>query len=349
MRLIAYFSLFFHIVTVSGQAQNQDLTRLAKAKAITEVDIMSVNNRIVVKATAGPYDLHLVLDTGATKTALFQSEDMTYSELETAGKAEIMFPALDEKVTGTRLAPFDIKIGTMTYRPQKPLMILKRPPIGDRLNFAFDGVLGQDFFMHYVVEVDPHDEVMRVYARDTDLSDNYPVQLNLRLHGTTPYIDFYHPLPWERSHIRLRDPTTRKSMLLDTGYPGVMVVWNAAHFKKIVSDKRAKELRDSNTGIFTRSTLRLGKVKFHNIPIFLAPRVPAQASERDGIIGSNLIHRFKYAIDFQGERVLLDRGNYRLKYIDGAFYVPNNEDYIYKIFSAYDKRGNVSVAGTRPE
>jgi hypothetical protein len=297
----------------------------AQSFFLTEVPISTNNNRNVVMVEVAGEALHFVLDTGATRTALFQSEDLEFDHLPKVGSSQIIFPALDEKVTGSVLAPFDIDFGDYSYRPERPLLIHKRPPVGDRLNFAFDGVLGQDFFAAHVVEISPDTQKMKLHSNGKEFPSTFAAKIDLVLKDGAPYIEYSAKMPWEHT-------SRKKSMMLDTGYPGLMVFWSDKHFLRAAGKKRAEALRASNTGIFTRATFKVGTVRYIHGPIFLAPNVPMQAQERDGIIGSNILNSHHHAFDLTGGKLYLGRRKMRYSRIDGAFYVPNNEEYIFKRF-----------------
>lgn len=317
-------SLSVHILALSAVTASPK-AKAAESRWLTEVSLRVVNNRSVLVAEANGHELHLVLDTGATKTALFQSDDNVFSDFTVVGRSEILFPALDEKVGGKKLAPFDIKIGTVTFTPTQPLLVSSRPPIGDRLNFRFDGVLGQDFFHQFVVEIEPDANKLRLYPLTAELADAYKSELKLTFKRQAAHIELYTKMPWE-------DRRQLKSMLLDTGYPGFMVFWSERHFEAAVGRREANNLRRDNTGIFTRASFRVGKVRFNQAPVFLAPHMPAQATKRDGIIGSNLLVSQKHAIDFNSGRLYLSSRSFEAAHINADFYVPNAENFIYKRF-----------------
>lgn len=306
------------------------LSTAATANAVTplaELPVKLVNNRIVISVPVAHYTLNLVLDTGATKTALFQSIDNDFTDLPRAGRANIVFPALDEMVEGDRLASQPLKFGVYTYRPPSILLIRKRPPIGDRLNFRFDGVLGQDFLTAHIVAFDSKRQTIRIYAPEANLESEYVTDMPLFLKGTSPHVRFRHKLPWERNG-------SVKELLLDTGFPGIMVIWNKRHFALAVGPRNVPQYQQENKGIVTRATFRINKVRFMGAPIFVAPKSPQQAQERDGLLGANVLTQFDFAIDFSRKKLFL--GGARVEYgsADGEFYVPNNETVEFKKFEA---------------
>ena len=311
-------------ITVSGPS---DAKEAPVPLAILPIE--RVHNRTVVTILVDHYRLHMALDTGATSTALFQSEEYEFSDLKETGKAQILFPALDVSVPGSRLVPIDIKFGDHTFRPDGLLLIHKRPPIGDRLNFKFDGILGQDFFSQYVVELDPSELIMRLYAKGTNLKSSFVTSIKLYMKGTSPHIKFRNKLPWEKT-------ASTKDLLLDTGFPGMMIIWNDFHFRKAAGASNVEKFREENKGIFTRATFNIAKLRFVAAPIFIGATIPKQARERDGLIGANVLNQFRHAFDFGNKQLLLDSANTKSNTIDGHFYVPNNETYVYKRFKNQD-------------
>ena len=325
-----FFFLLLLLPTVAQAANEAERTASReKTVPLAVLPTEMVNNRTVVHLPIANYFLHMVFDTGASNTALFQSRDFAFDDLEKVGPAKILFPALNEAVEGSRLAPIPIQFGDHTYTPKKLLLIHKRPPVGDRLNFKFDGVLGQDFFSNYVVEFDPKAHVVRLYTAGTNLRRNYFTRLRLHMKQSAPHIVFNTQLPWEKR-------SSFKKLLLDTGFPGLMVIWNARHFSMAVGQSNIKAYQKENRGVFTRATFKLGKLKFMRAPIFIASNVPQQAQKRDGLIGANILNQFNHVIDFGNKQLLLDAGRFQFDRIDGHFYVPNNESFIYKNFQNFE-------------
>jgi len=334
-RFVIFLALFIASVVVSP-SRSLGASK-SSPEPLAEIPIEIVNNRTVVHVPVADYFLHMVLDTGASKTALFQSDDFTFDDLEKNGRAKILFPALDETITGSRLMPIDIMFGEHTYRPQSILLIHKRPPVGDRLNFKFDGVLGQDFFAAYVVEMDSRNRLLRLYARGTDLSGaNNFTKIKLHLKGGSPHIKFTNKFPWERAR-------SEKELLLDTGYPGLIVLWNDRQFRLAAGRSNVEDYRTENKGIFARATFKISRLRFLGAPIFLGANIPKQVQERDGLIGAHVLNQFHFVIDFGSKQLLLDRSHVRFDRIDGSFYVPNNETFVYKKFAEFEASSKLKI------
>lgn len=293
---------------------------------LAELPYDLVNNRVQLTLVVEERTVRFLLDTGASRTVLFQSEDNDFGDLPQIGMTDVAFPALDEIVSGITLSPVDIEMESYIFTPKQPLLILQRSPVGDRLSLKFDGILGQDFYQQHVVEVDPRTRQLRIYAPGTKVKKTFRTRLNLHMKGNAPHIRFMSKLPWERN-------PKAKELLLDTGYPGSMVIWAPRHFRQAAGIGKADDLKRSNTGIFTRATFDIGNLRFIEAPIFIAATEPVQASKRDGLLGSNVLSQFHHVIDFEAKKLLLSVVGIHKSGVDGAFYLPNNEDYIIRNFS----------------
>ena len=302
----------------------------ATATPLAELPIHIIDNRVVVEASIEQYSLQLVLDTGASTTAIFESEKQAFPDLQAYGTAHILFPGLDQTIAGSRLIPVPIRFEGHSYLPEKLVRIERRTPVGNRLNFRFDGVLGQDFFGEYVVEIDPEKLLLRLYSKGTNLSTYFRTKVAMHMKGTAPHIRVNSRMPWEQSKT-----IVTKTLLLDTGYSGVMVIWSKKHFKWANNQAGQKIAEGKKTGIFTQGPVNFGKVLVLDAPIFLTPNVPKQAVKRDGLFGAMVLVQFHHVIDFSSRLLLLKHKPSTNREIESTFYAPNNEDFIHKNFPRY--------------
>lgn len=327
MRVIAK-----HIVTIVAlillalSSTTLAATDKGKPTPVTVLPIQIVDNRIQLSVLIEQYTLKFALDTGATRTVIFQSDRYSFADLPSVSEAKVAFPALDEVVTGINLAPLRIELGEHSFTPERPILIKQRPPIGERLSFNFDGILGQDFFKSFVVEIDPKSKTLSLYPVDTILKPYYPTIIPLYMKDNAPHIRFRTRLPWEKRH-------GLKELLLDTGYPGAMVIWNRRQFIDAAGTSRIDNYINENKGIVTLGSFRIGGLQFQNVPLFVAAEVPEQAHERDGLLGSNVLIQFKHVINFSTRRLLLTSGRLYNHPVDGTFYTPNNESYVVKDYT----------------
>ena len=317
-------TIFILLIAAFGTSQLQSTP--PPPAPLIELPISIVDNRVQLTLQVEHYKLKFALDTGATRTVIFQSDKYDFKDLPSVSEAKVSFPALDEFVQGKNLAPIDIQLGTETFTPKHPILIQQRPPIGERLSFNFDGILGQDFFGQYVVEIDPKADLLRLYTPGVSLKPHYRTAIQLHMKDSAPHIRFRTRLPWEKHN-------SLKELLLDTGYPGAMVIWNRSQFIDAAGTSKIDNYLNENKGIVTLGSFRIGRLRFQDVPLFVASKVPTQAQERDGLLGSNVLIQFKHVIDFSSRQLLLQSGRLHRHPIDNTFYTPNNENYVVKDYT----------------
>ena len=149
------------------------------------------------------------------------------------------------------------------------------------------------------------------------------------MEGHTPHIRFFSHMPWEPR-------PTSKAMLLDTGYPGSMVLWSNKHYRQALRNGQTIRKHEDSAGIVSHIKLKFGDLDFENIPVFIAKSVPNQSLKRDGLIGASLLAQYRHVIDFAQAQLhmspILGSGGNPLQIIDGLIYTPNNENFDLKTF-----------------
>lgn len=299
------------------------------AEPVATFPIKIRDNRTHVLFDGPNGQMPFLVDTGATTSVFFDKAFVPKSSYVDGEETAIMFPAVGQRVIGRRVSELVLKAGDQQFVSRGGLFLDNDADLKAALDANFSGILGQELFERYVVEIDPYAEEMRLYANGTDLSREHEIEHFIRLEGRTPYITFRSQLPWERG-------LTRKNMLLDSGYPGGMVFWSRRHFMQTTSKAERKEMAESGEGVLTAATISFGRLYFENMPIFIASRVPEQASGRDGLIGASILSQYHYVVDFANSRLLmtpiLDEDGNPIQIVDGAVYTPNNEDFKVKFF-----------------
>lgn len=295
---------------------------------VARLPIEIIDNRTHIKLAGPEGPVTLLLDTGAT-TSVFFNPSLIPNQSITGEEAQVNFPAIGHSVVGKRIGEVAFQGDEGDLVSTNGLLIVGQTEVETALDANFDGIIGQELFERYVVEVDPHLGVMNLYPSGTNLEDNFDIEHRLLMQGHTPYIVFKSQLPWEKR-------TTAKNMMLDSGYPGGMVFWSRRHYMMVTSKAERTKLEANNMGVLTAANIDFGDLYFENMPIFIASDIPNQSEERDGLIGASILAQYRHVIDFQGERLLLspvvdDEGE-PVQIIDGAVYTPNNEDFLVKFF-----------------
>ena len=300
-----------------------------KPTPVVELPISVINNRIQFELMAGDTPLTLLLDTGATSSIYFQSDKLTAIAPELAGEATISFPAINRSVVGKRIKALALRAGDFEFISRGGLLIGGDAYIAAQLEAEYDVILGQEFFKAYTVEIDPAAKLLRLYKPGTNLEPYYKTSHKLHMEGHTPHIRFFSRMPWEQR-------ATRKAMLLDTGYPGSMVLWSEKHYRQALRKGQTISEHEDSAGIVSHVKLKFGDLNYENIPVFIAKSVPNQSLKRDGLIGASLLAQYRHVIDFAQAQLhmspILGSGGNPLQIIDGLIYTPNNENFDLKTY-----------------
>lgn len=320
--LVALFACFF-IFSFLSSIQAKEITENQPPEALAELPFTVERNMVVLNLPVAQYQLNLLLDTGASTTALFKSSRYVFGGMDRQGKADVILPIVNVRVPADRLEPYLIRLGPIEFSPESPLLLDRKLPEGEHLEFAVDGVLGQDFFLQYVVEIDPKAGLVRLFPRGADLSGAFRTNARLTMRGNSPHILFQSRLPWESR----KSP---KLMLFDTGYPGTMMVWSAHHFEQAALGENSKKLQAQNKGIATFANFRVGKLVYIRTPIYVSPTEPQQSYKRDGLLGAGIFANYHYVIDLPGKRLMLAKGNQEDKAIDPIVYIPTHHTALMK-------------------
>ncbi len=291
--------------------------------------IETSHNRTLINIEIDKIPLQFLLDTGSTTTLIFKNERTKNLDLSLATDVMVRFPALKHTTKGKRISGLEIRLDGHIIALQKTLFIEETNNLQD-VTDLYDGIIGQEFFHKYVTEIDPYNKVMTLYPAGTKLDKKYRTIHSLKMIDDIPHIIVRSQLPWEPRE-------TRKQLLLDSGYPGGIVLWSKKHFRRVTSQKERDEIGTNNSGVFTRINLRFSQLVFQKLPIFIGSDSPEQQQNRDGIIGSSILAQYKHVIDFRRKKLMLqpiyDENGKPVLMHTGGIYVPNNEKFITKKYT----------------
>lgn len=291
---------------------------------IIQFEFTPENNRIGVDVEFGGQTLHMLLDTGASTTVFFEKVRPLLQPFDSGETRKVLFPAVNSTIEARPLEEIKLELHGHKLPLSRAVLLTDKNNLKTQLMLSYDGILGQEFFQRYAVEVNPDTHVLRLYSAGTDLSQLYRVQRDLYMQGSAPHIRFRTRLPWEKS-------PSMKEMLLDTGYPGAMILWTAEHYRGAKAQARASGQERADGHIATRANFRFGRLNFNNTPVFILSKEPSYIGQRDGVIGGNILNHFRYAIDLQSQKLWIMAKNSTqnfMQVIDSNIYPPNDEDFV---------------------
>lgn len=303
------------------------MTAQSRQDVIATIPFEFENNRIRLTVDMDGAQLKVLLDSGASTSVLFDDEIFA-SIPSTSKSASVLFPALDEEVSGVKLQPISLNLSGQRVQLKDLVLLNDKSNLKQRLLLRYDGIIGQELFELYTVEVDPALKEIRLFGRGTDLGPKYRTKYTLHLRNGAPHIRMRSKMPWEQT-------PTAKEMLVDTGYPGAIVFWDSMHYRRAA--KLTPEVHGKNAAIVGRANFRFGSLAFNHAPVYLGAYPPRQIGERDGLIGATILNNFRYAFDFAGKQMWMlshkDDAGFR-RMVDGTFYPPNDDEFVFSDFAA---------------
>lgn len=302
----------------------------ADPDVLARLPIEIINNRVHVTLKVKGTPVQMLLDTGASTSVLFKNPGFSDETIKAGEATDISFPAFRAATKGYRLSEVDFTAGDFRFTSHNTLFIENRDEISGDLSFRIEGILGRDFFDAYIVEVIPSQKTMALIRHGSKLGDRFKYRHQLYMDGRTPYLLHRSRLPWEKH------PTVKK-LLMDTGYPGGIVLWDDRHFTQATNPAEREQFKAENKGVIYYGIIKFGRLIFKNIPIFIGPNAPTKTDEREGIIGASMFLPFRYAIDLERNSLWL---NPRVRSFGDAYqisneviYTPGNEGFVVKDFS----------------
>lgn len=281
------------------------------------------NNRIKMTIPYQGIELWLMLDTGASTTVMFQ--DPMFEDMALSDGPLINFPAFEEQYRTKRIPNITLDMGGLDVTFGNVVMMPYEETISTQMSIGYDGIIGQELFVQFAVLVDPETLTINLYPSGTDFSETFRRRYPLQMVNTRPHVTFTSQLPWEYR-------STEKEFLIDTGYPGSLVIWDEEEFKRAVPDfLTRRRMKEENQGVVTYANLLFAKQRFSRIPIFIGANPPKQAKKGVGLLGASLLNHFKYALDFENKSLWAQDRDLKFtisKYITSEIYTPNQEEYI---------------------
>lgn len=304
-------------------------TNLVQAQApLATTPIVSDHNRTIIPLKIDGVPLNFLLDTGASTSLIFKNDrtDKLTNLIHKNGVL-VKFPAFRKTSKAVRVAelPFEMEDGFSFILHD--ILFLNDPQFIDQISGAFDGIVGREIFKQFTIEIDPLAKQLSLHDPEVNLSKHYPMYHNLATIDKSPQVILASQFPWERI-------PTRKRLLLDTGYPGGMVIWSRKHFKNVTTKNEREQLSGENSGIFLRMDLQFNRLLFQRIPIFFGNTAPPTKTRTDGLLGAGLFIQYNHVFDFKRKKLFLRP----LRTEDGktppialaGIYTPNNETFITK-------------------
>lgn len=285
-----------------------DISAGSKRKSIVSIPFDMVGTYVVVKVKINDSSpLNLILDSGVKNTIiteLFSGDNITlyYSNVK-----DLMGLGSGNHLEAYTSNFNTLKIGNLKIQP-KTVYVLKEDifNLSKHTGTKINGIMGADFFDDYIVEINYTLKRIRFYEKDPSYQPpkGYGM-LPLTIEGKKMFVQLV---------VLESDSTRRKvKMLIDTG--AELNAWFQT-FKKgsvhipinRISGVIGQGLNGEIAGLFGRlPQICLGEFCLNNVivsfPDSAAIAEIVSNSERDGTIGSEILSRFNFFIDYDQKKL----------------------------------------------
>ncbi|MDO8629573.1 MAG: aspartyl protease family protein [Phycisphaerales bacterium] len=287
-------------------ADSSEGLRFSSAAGRSEIPVEIVNNHIYLPVRVnGSEPLGFILDTGAEATALNKSRAEAlrlklHGTLEAQGAGGSADAAI---VTGMTFSLPGVELPNQTGAAI-PLDALE-PFEGRRI----DGVLGYELFSRCIVEVDYAASRVTLHDPARYSVGGSGVSVPIVLEGKCPHVDA--TVGWADGR------TVQGRFLVDAGARGALELNTAFSASTPLTGSTLRTVCGIGIGgeSFCRlgrvASLRIGAVEIANpIAGFSEDAKGAMANpDRAGLIGGEILRRFKVTFDYAGKRMILERND----------------------------------------
>ncbi|MGY5848852.1 aspartyl protease family protein [Salegentibacter sp. F14] len=294
------------VLTLPLTAQNQ--YQINNQKDYFKLPFELVNDLVVVPVKVNGVPLSFLLDTGVNVTLIF-TVDGEIPEVKNTSRIFLRGLGAGEPVMALKAINNTIKLGDAVSEGET-LYIVEEELIGlsDRLGIELNGILGYDFFRNFIVEFNYRRKFLKVYnpARYRYKKCRRCVDIPLIFNQNKPYLE---------AKIVLDDQDHNLVFLLDSGSGDA--VWIFEDEKRGVGvpqpsfeDFLGYSISGSVYGNRSRiRSLSLGDLKLKEVtasfPDSLFIENLSLYDNRNGSIGSQVLKRFHYTLDYPGRNLRL--------------------------------------------
>ena len=247
--------------------------------------------------TEGGVSLRVVFDTAAARSILFDhkgTDDVTPS----LGRDHMVyFPFTDRLIDYRLINLFTLDFGKHTfssnswvYGPWKQTGLFP-----GRTEPNYDVIAGRDVFTSFAVAVDPRKGNVKLYKNGEGLSDRY--QTSVDIVDLNPLIAV--PVFYTR---RDTGETTRKLMIIDTGFSGVLLFANEAELTLLKATENTAPADTINEALIVEGSIQFGDFPAHEQRVLV---VSKGALKADGVLGTTFLKKYRYAFDMQAKKLYL--------------------------------------------
>jgi predicted aspartyl protease len=282
-------------------------TRVMPGAAVS-IPVELTSNLVLVRASvSGSESAWFIVDTGAGASVV-NAEWAERIGLEAEGEVEVSASggSVDaSQVTGADLMIAGVELHDVT------LLAIPLSGLESGVGRSLGGIIGWDLFDRYVVEIDYRARALRLHGPDSYRYEGPGASLPIAIEDNTPFVSATLVGPGGQ--------TIPSKLLIDTGNTGTITL-NTPFVRRhrlVETSERviplvASAILAGNAQRYVGRVeeLHLGSFRFPELLAILAQDEEGDFAEarNDGLIGGDLLRRFRLVVDYPHRRLILEPG-----------------------------------------
>ncbi|MFY0629462.1 MAG: aspartyl protease family protein [Flavobacteriaceae bacterium] len=316
------FVLFISFL-FSAPAQEQSGFRFLNIKSKkTKVKFRLINNLIVIPVNINGKNLSFILDTGVSKTILFNLSSSDSLRIKGVEETNLLGLGAGKPVASLISKGNTLRIKDIISKNEPIYVLVKdRFDLSAKMGITINGIIGYRLLKDLPVKLDYNNKTITFYNRlTTDLSVCKKCQvLPMELLNNKPYINLQAQLD------TVGNKMTDIKVLIDSG--GSDAAWLFEHTKKnIVTPKLYFRdiLGEGLSGTIYGNRSRIPKLNLGRFEIIsptvsfldsVSTSIARRIKDRNGSVGGNILKRFKIWFDYRNRTVVFKKA----KSLKGGF------------------------------
>ena len=283
-------------------------------KKSDRVSFKLINNLIIIPVEINDVELSFILDTGVSKTILFNSSNISDS-LKIKDFEPIYLRGLGEgsSVEALKSKNNVFKIGdAVKFNHELFAIYNKNIDFAPRLGIPIHGIVGFDLFKDLVVEINYSSKYIRLTEPESFTYKNCGKCETLNL-------EFYNNKPYLNAEVKIENKNIPIKLLIDSG--GSDALWlfedeelGIKHSDKFFNDFLGHGLSGSVYGKRSRIdefSLKSFVLKNANVAFPDASSISfaRQFKDRNGSLAGNILKRFNMIVDYQKAIIVLKKNS----------------------------------------
>ncbi|HEY9184233.1 MAG TPA: aspartyl protease family protein [Salegentibacter sp.] len=307
-KIVIFWLLIIWLAGLTSPLTAQNEYRIDNKKAYFKLPFQLINDLVIVPVSVNGVELSFLLDTGVNATLIF-AIDGEIPNVKNTRRIFLRGLGAGEPVMALKAVNNTVKLGDAISETET-LYILDEELIGlsNRLGIELNGILGYDFFRHFIVEFNYRRKFIKVYA-----PAKYKYKKCRRCEDL-PLI-FDENKPYLEAEVVSNGQKHTLTFLLDSGSgDAVWIFTDEESGVNVPSPSFEDFLGYSISGsVYGRrsriKSLSLGDLKLKKViasfPDSLYIQNISLFDKRNGSIGSQILKRFHYTLDYPGKNLRL--------------------------------------------